>query len=131
MPPTSLTSAPPFKIYLEDHKADNTNEKIREEVKSIGSGNQKIKEYYTSYTSFHYQGSIDYLSTWSGRPTASATATSANALASAGEPKATSAGSACKKARVRNTLLLLSSFLLALLYLSCNFRRLGPFRVEN
>lgn len=63
---------PAVQKYLKDHKNDDTNGKIGDQLKSIGNNNQKVKDYYTSYASFHYNGCIDYLSTWSGRPTETA-----------------------------------------------------------
>ncbi|KAL9637908.1 MAG: hypothetical protein Q9164_001903 [Protoblastenia rupestris] len=77
---------PAVQKYLIDHKDDlmsGTNSNIGDEVKRIGNNNQKVKDHYTSFASRHYQGCIDYLSTWSGknvdRHSTSATPTSTSA----------------------------------------------------
>lgn len=41
---------------------------IGDQLSSAGNNNAAIKAYFTSYAAFHYQGAIDYLSTWSGKP---------------------------------------------------------------
>ena len=52
---------------------------IGDALSSAGNDNAAIKTYFTSYASLHYQGAIDYLSTWSGKSIDRATATSATA----------------------------------------------------
>ena len=69
---------PAVQKYLSDNKAsllagtvDDTGNKIQ----SAAANNADVKSYFTSYASFHYQGCIDFLSTWSGKPLTRSTST--------------------------------------------------------
>lgn len=56
---------------------NGTVDNIGDQLSSAGNDNAAIKTYFTSYASLHYQGAIDYLSTWSGKSLVRSTATSA------------------------------------------------------
>lgn len=43
-------------------------DQIGDELKSAGNNEAAVKDYFTSFASSHYQGAVDYLSTWSGLP---------------------------------------------------------------
>ena len=61
-------------------------DQIGDELKSAGNNETAVKDYFTSFASSHYQGAVDYLSTWSGLPytrtTSSAISTTALSLPS-------------------------------------------------
>ena len=87
---------PAVQKYLEANQQNffSTNgivDNIGDQLSSAGNNNAAIKQYFTSYASLHYQGAIDYLSTWSGKSidrtsaTASATSTAAAAVTCAHE----------------------------------------------
>ena len=78
---------PGVQKYLSDAQgrlfaADGVVDDIGSALKSIGNGEQVVKDYFTSYASYHYQGCIDYLSTWTGIPY-TRTSTTSGALSSA------------------------------------------------
>lgn len=73
---------PAVQKYLEANQQDffSTNgivDNIGDALSSAGNNNAAIKEYFTSYALLHYQGAIDYLSTWSGKSIDRTTKTSA------------------------------------------------------
>lgn len=43
-------------------------DQIGDELQSAGNNEAAVKVYFTSFASSHYQGAVDYLSTWSGLP---------------------------------------------------------------
>ena len=55
-------------------------DQIGDELQSAGNNEAAVKDYFTSFASSHYEGAVDYLSTWSGLPY---TRTSAASVASA------------------------------------------------
>lgn len=75
---------PAVQKYLSDKKDGllaGTVDKTGDQLQSAGNNNVAIKSYFTSYASVHYQGCIDFLSTWTGKPlprstTAASTSTS-------------------------------------------------------
>ena len=69
-------SVDPSSIEPEDEDpaqiaADGTNE-----LQKTGNNNTAVKSYFTSYARLRYQGCIDFLSTWSGKPLDRASTTS-------------------------------------------------------
>lgn len=81
---------PAVQKYLSDNQAAllaGTVDDTGNQIQSAGNKNVDIKSYFTSYASLHYQGCIDFLSTWSGkdldRSTPSTTPGSATATGAA------------------------------------------------
>ena len=69
---------PAVQKYLAEHQRAlmaGTVDNIGSQIQSAANGNSDIKSYFTSYASSKYQGCIDYLSTWSGKPTTRSTTT--------------------------------------------------------
>lgn len=92
---------PAVQKYLSDNQAallSGTVDETGNQLQSAGNNNAEIKSYFTSYASLHYQGCIDFLSTWSGRPLDRSTpsTTSASATITAPAPPPTSTGAAVK-----------------------------------
>ena len=57
-------------------------DKIGDELQSAGNNEAAVKDYFTSFASSHYQGAVDYLSTWSGLPyTRPSTSTASTSIA--------------------------------------------------
>jgi len=81
---------PAVQKYLSDNKQglyDGVVDDLGDTLSSIGDNNAAVKTYFTSYAQHHYQGAIDFLSTWSGKPYvrsgASTTAPSTSSAAAA------------------------------------------------
>jgi len=76
---------PAVQKYLSDNKDalySGAVDNIGDTLASIGDNNANVKTYFTSYAQFHYQGAIDFLSGWSGKPydrTATSTGTGTTA----------------------------------------------------
>ena len=78
---------PAIQKYLSDNKdallsgtVDDTGNKLQ----SAANNNGAVKSYFTSYASSNYQGCIDFLSTWSGKPLDRSTSTSTPTTTTAG-----------------------------------------------
>ena len=63
---------------------------VGDQLQTIGDGEQPLKDYFTSFANFHYQGCIDFLSTWTGKSYARPTATSSTAKPTAAAVTTTS-----------------------------------------
>lgn len=77
---------PAIQKYLSDNKAGllaGTVDATGDELQSAGNNNSAVKSYFTSYASLHYQGCIDFLSTWSGKPLDRSTSSTASASTTA------------------------------------------------
>lgn len=77
---------PAIQKYLSDNKAGllaGTVNATGDELQSAGNNNAAVKSYFTSYASLHYQGCIDFLSTWSGKPLDRSTSSTASASTTA------------------------------------------------
>ena len=73
-------------------------------LSSIGDNNAAVKEYFTAYAQGHYQGAIDFLSTWSGKPfLCSGRSTTASTTTSSAAAAATSSLSCYHAADPQNT----------------------------
>ena len=62
---------PAVQKYLSDNKQalySGVVDNLGDTLSSIGDNNAAVKSYFTSYAQNHYQGAIDFLSTWSGKP---------------------------------------------------------------
>ena len=62
---------PAIQKYLSDNKQALYNgvvNNLGDTLSSIGDNNADVKSAFTSYAQLHYQGAIDFLSTWSGKP---------------------------------------------------------------
>ena len=69
---------PAIQKYLSNNKdalLAGTVDETGNQIRSAAANNADVKAYFTSYASFHYQGCIDFLSTWSGLPVDRSTAT--------------------------------------------------------
>lgn len=67
---------PAVQKYLLNDQAGllaGTVDETGNQLQLAGNGNVAIKSYFTSYASVHYQGCIDFLSTWTGKPLPSST----------------------------------------------------------
>ncbi|KAG6991209.1 hypothetical protein G7Y79_00055g089850 [Physcia stellaris] len=80
--PSSGDDATFFNFFgpaIQKYLSENQNALMAGTVNDIGNqlssiGNADVQAYFTAYASSHYQGCIDFLSTWSGRPRPSTSA---------------------------------------------------------
>jgi len=85
---------PAVQKYLSDNKQalyDGVVNNLGDTLQSIGDNDANVKPYFTSYAKLHYQGAIDFLSTWSGKPFTRSTASSTKAPSTSASATATAA----------------------------------------